>query len=756
MARSLGRCKKTERPRRCRHKDRVLFPAQFDGKNRLTSMKQFADTMRKLGRMKPPEIRERGRQGLLKYGERLFGHEQGEMSDRAFRRHLLPSLQGRSTDAIVSEVLSIMRGPDFSRRPFMPLFGCREFAVSTFRRRFPREANELIHRADWAIDGRFDLLGLFDVSFGNPIDWHLEPTSGKRTGTDHWSRFASLDSAITGDKKVTWELNRHSHFVTLGQAYLLTKDDRYAEAFVTQLLGWLDANPPRRGINWASSLEVAFRLIAWLWALHCFSWSSKLTPSIIWRALKSLLQHGSYVESYLSYYFAPNTHLTGEALGLLYLGTALPWLNVAARWRELGLQILLDQLSKQVQSDGVYFEQASYYHRYTTDFYIHAMLLARAPGLSVPLSIKDTVAQLLDHLLWITRPDGFSTLYGDEDGGRLLSFHRREAADFRDTLQIGAALFGNGTWKWAAGPAGPELLWLLGTEGLDAYDRLESIKPDSVVRRFEKSGFVVLRDGWKEESSYLFVDAGSHGAMNYVHAHADALSFEYAAQGVTWIIDPGTYTYTKDPALRDHFRMSSMHNTLTVEGLSQSQPDGPFSWAQVANTTLWRFEVNGETAMCKGEHNGYEQLDPPVGHQRSFHLLKRPDRPSASYVLIQDRIATTGLYQYQLWFHLAADCRPALQGERMVVTHQKGQELALGIWLVDPEGAAVPLTITVEEGWVSPCYGRRERAPVLVSSTRAEGSCMFVTVLAASEAGVALDLEQLSLLNMKHDSRCAA
>jgi len=719
-------------------------------------MKQMADRLRKLANMKLPEMCGRGRQTLLKYSERLFGFEQGEMSERAFRRRLVPSLERASLDTIIAQVFGAMRGSDFSRRPFMPLFGSREFAASIFRRRFPQECNELLRRADWAIDGRFDLLGLFDVSFGNPIDWHLEPTSGKRTGTAHWSRIDYLDPDVAGDAKVTWELNRHGHFVTLGQAYLLTKDERYAEAFVMQLIGWLDANPPRRGINWASSLEISFRSIAWLWALHCFSWSPKLTPSIIYRALKSLVQQGSYVESYLSYYFAPNTHLTGEALGLFYLGSSLPWLADAPRWRDLGLRILIDQVSKQVQSDGVYFEQASYYHRYTTDFYIHAILLARALGLPLPPTVRDALAQLLDHLLWITRPDGFSTLYGDEDGGRLLALHRREAADFRDTLQIGATLFGNGTWKWAAGPAAPELLWLLGPEGLDAYDRLEPMKPDCLVRRFAKSGFVVLRDGWGDASSYLFVDAGSHGAVNYVHAHADALSFEYAAGGVTWIIDPGTYTYTKDPDLRNHFRLSPGHNTLTVGGLSQSRPAGPFSWAQVADTTLWRFEVNGETAMCTGEHNGYEQLDPPVRHQRSFHLLKRPDRPSASYVLIQDRIATTGLYQYELRFHLAPDCRPELRDERMIVTHQKGPQLVVGIWLVDPEGTAVPLEITVEQGWVSPCYARRDPGPVLVSAAQAEGSCMFVTVLATKEAGAAIDLERLALLDIEDNSRCAA
>jgi Heparinase II/III-like protein len=145
-----------------------------------------------------------------------------------------------------------------------------------------------------------------------------------------------------------------------------------------------------------------------------------------------------------------------------------------------------------------------------------------------------------------------------------------------------------------------------------------------------------------------------------------------------------------------------------------------------------------------------------VRHQRAFHLLKRPDRPSLSYVWIQDRIATSGVHPYQLRFHLAPDCRPEVKEKQTVVTHRTGASLTVGIWLVDAEGTAVPLAITVEEGWVSPCYARREPASVLVAAVQAEGSCHFVTVLAPSETGTALDVERLALFKMAEDSRCAA
>ena len=138
----------------------------------------------------------------------------------------------------------------------------------------------------------------------------------------------------------------------------------------------MDQNPPKLGINWASSLEVAFRSISWLWALYFFKDSPALTSSLFLRALKFLYLHARHLETYLSTYFSPNTHLTGEALGLFYLGTLLPEFRAAARWRETGRRILLEQMARHVQPDGVYFEQSSYYHRYTTDFYTHFLILA--------------------------------------------------------------------------------------------------------------------------------------------------------------------------------------------------------------------------------------------------------------------------------------------------------------------------------------------------------------------------------------------
>src|SRR4029453_6203325 len=135
------------------------------------------------------------------------------------------------------------------------------------------------------------------------------------------------------------------------------------------LASWMDQNPPKMGTHWASSLEIAFRSISWLWSFYFFTESRSLSLDLFARALAFLYLNARHLETYLSTYFSPNTHLTGEALGLFYLGTLLPEFTDSDRGRRPGLRILAEQLSRHVKPDGSYFEQSSYYHRYTTDFY---------------------------------------------------------------------------------------------------------------------------------------------------------------------------------------------------------------------------------------------------------------------------------------------------------------------------------------------------------------------------------------------------
>jgi hypothetical protein len=237
------------------------------------------------------------RSGLSKQGSLPSDDQLLSLLDRGFN----------PTSALVER----LRLTDQSR--FFPSFADKNLTLSEFRRHWPEAEKRIVADAERILAGTFDLLGLRDLALGKEIDWHLEPLSGKRTPLVHWSQLNYLDATVAGDKKITWELNRHQYFLTLGRAYWLAGDERYAQTFVSHVTSWMDQNPPKLGINWASSLEVAFRSISWLWALQFFADSRALNADVLLRLTKFLYLNASHLETYLSTYFSPNTHLTGGA-----------------------------------------------------------------------------------------------------------------------------------------------------------------------------------------------------------------------------------------------------------------------------------------------------------------------------------------------------------------------------------------------------------------------------------------------------------
>src|ERR1051326_2849805 len=311
------------------------------------------------------ELRVRGAQALAAGAERYGLSAQARLPrDSAFFRLLDPARLG-SESLSAEGLLSHFRSRTTPH--FFAAFADVEETRRELQRRWGAEAEaSVVARARRIAEGRFDLLGFRDLSFADPVDWHLEPVSGKRAPLTHWSRINYLDANVAGDKKITWELNRHQYFATLGRAYWHTGDELYARTFAEHLTSWMEQNPPKLGINWSSSLEVSFRAISWLWALHFFRDSRHLTPQIFLRALKFLYVHARHLETYLSTYFSPNTHLTGEALGLFYLGTLLPESRRAARGRGGGARFLVAGVGRPVRPEGVFFGRWSHYHRYTT------------------------------------------------------------------------------------------------------------------------------------------------------------------------------------------------------------------------------------------------------------------------------------------------------------------------------------------------------------------------------------------------------
>src|SRR5438309_540472 len=395
------------------------------------------------------------------------------------------------------------------------------------------QGRRIIAVADALCRGRFDLLGYRALDFGDPVDWHLDPTSGRRAPFVHWSHLDPLDSALVGDSKVVWELNRHQWLLYLGQAYRFTGDERYADFFGRYVKEWMRANPVGMGINWASSLEVGFRLISWCWALALFEGSPALSGGLRAAMVAGIEDHARHVERYLSYYFSPNTPLTGEALALYYAGVLFPDLPRARQWEALGRRILVAQCERQILPDGVYFEQSTYYQRYTAEIYLHFLILARRNGIGVPESVVDRLQRLLDFLVAVRRPDGSMPLIGDADGGWLLPLTPRAADDLRGVMAVAAAFFARSDYAWAADGPAPDVSWILGAAGQTAFAALTPQPPRTTPSRlFPDGGYAIMQTGWERDAHQLVFDGGPLGIANSgAHGLAGLLRLQCTALG---------------------------------------------------------------------------------------------------------------------------------------------------------------------------------------------------------------------------------
>ncbi|HMH27532.1 MAG TPA: alginate lyase family protein [Steroidobacteraceae bacterium] len=487
-------------------------------------------------------------------------------------------------------------------------------------------------------EGSLSLLGLGLMRTGNPPNWHRDASSGRCAPRKHWSQISFLDRQIVGDHKVLWEVNRHQYLYAPALLWLIKRDGTDFELVQNHLASWLDENPDKIGVNWSSSLEVAYRAITWCWLL----WLLRDAPwnrDLLRRVYRSLETHALHIERYLSTYFSPNTHLTGEALSLFYVGSMLPHAKCSARLRSRGARILERSLTVQVRDDGVYFEQASQYQRYTAEIFLHYAQLAQSTGWQVGSSVTEKLRNLLFVLRTMADGSGNIPLMGDDDGGLLLPLDHRSPDCVSGLLLAGAAYF-RCPELIPTGASRPTLsLWITGIERTrDILQRFPA-RPSWTNRHFREGGIAVVRDGWDSHGAVAVIDAGPHGALNCGHAHADALALTLSLGRQPVFIDRGTLTYVGDE--RDEFRVTSAHNTMEFDASSSIEPRGPFQWGIVPQKPLGRLTEAGDVSAFFGLAYGHPDSDQPSTHERVvmhirhglWLILDQGNRPDAKAVV---------------------------------------------------------------------------------------------------------------------------
>jgi Heparinase II/III-like protein/Heparinase II/III N-terminus len=587
----------------------------------------------------------------------------------------------------------------------------------------PTAQNPVIETANDWLEHRASFFSLRHTLLGNPIDWQRDYSSGIAAPTSRYSALINYrDSALVGDVKYIWELNRLHQLVPLALAFCWTGKDKYKQEITKQTLSWIVNNPFMLGVNWRSPLEAAIRLISWA-LVSCLT--NHTLPDIPNHQIReTIYQHQYFIKTFYSKHSSANNHLVGEMAGLYVASVLWPLYKESSSWQSLAKQKLIQETAQQVESDGVGKERATEYQIFISEFLLLAGVLGQAIGDPFPEQFWQRLGKMTTFLTAISDRNNNLPMFGDGDSGQVTGLSESAWVRARSLVRLGR-LHQEPSCKSVQTDVGSRLLlWGQGSKNLPL-----TTAPDLCqgLQAFPQGGYYVLSADRGHESEMMVVfDAGQLGMPPlYAHGHADALSFWLAYGGYEFLVDPGTFAYYTHDAWRAYFRSTAAHNTIRVDGYDQSIPGGRFLWSHVANCQVDHTLDNDEFSEVEASHDGYRQLGDPVIHRRCLRLYKK-----SRTLLITDQLHAAHSHHIEVFFHFSENCQVNQTGLSSFTAENNNARLSINLdrqlqcqllW-----GSENPIL-----GWVSRTYGVKRPTFTLVGRARLTGSRQLLSKIAA-------------------------
>lgn len=630
---------------------------------------------------------------------------------------LLRELQAPSLEALWQHLIA---------RPFPAWFGPVD-GVEVDALCGAHERNALLAHAEKALAHRVDLLGSGPKELGAQIDWHTDFKTGLSWPPRYFADIDYNNSDRPSDVKVPWELSRLQWLMPAGQAFLLTRDDRYAAGVRDVLEQWMEANPCGGSVNWSCTMEAALRIFSWTWFFHVFhdapSWCN---ADFRFRFLRSLYLHVEFTDRHIERSDVNGNHYTADAAALVVGGLFFGEGQGPQRWQQEGWRILCEEMPRQVFPDGVDFEASVPYHRLVAELFLWPAMYRTAHGLPIEPSYIDRLSAMARFSRAYSRTDGSVPLWGDADDARALPFGMQDINDHRYLHTLIGLYTGQQDLCHDNPAAVGEVLWTFGPAAVRRW--IDSLPPPPASQAFPDGGFYVMRS----TRDHVFIDCGPLGlAGRGGHGHNDCLAFEAVLDGVPLISDCGAYLYTASFQERNRFRSTAYHNTPQIDGEEINRfirPDYLWNLHYDAVPRVLEWHVEKDHALFVGEHQGYCRLASPVVPRRTIIL----DFESHA-LYIKDEFLGESMHDVAIPLHLA----PGVE-----VSEPKGSELILSVgnkrfrvwWPVD-SGYAVD----IEDARVSPSYGVVQRSRRLVWRRNAAplSPCNFFV----APVGIEVDIE---------------
>lgn len=561
--------------------------------------------------------------------------------------------------------------------PLSLLPGLREAVLKADR---PMRA-AIAEAAARVIAGRFEALGRrwpADQVKGYPASvWRLDPvTGGLWPGAETYTHDIDFrHDGNRGDVKYVWEINRLQQLLPLAAHTALTGDAE-ALAATHQVIGsWYAANPPFRGVGWASGIEVALRAISLMFAATLLG--TLLSEAAREQVGRILSASAFWLRRFPSLHSSANNHRIAELSGLYLIG-----LGRGAEPAGERVELIAETL-KQILPDGAGAEQTPTYAAFTAEMALLCAFAARQAGKPFPPEFDHRLDAFAEFVGWFG--EGVTPSLGDDDEGRVLTLLAHEA-DY--TRSVAGSIAGHlGT----SGPQAGDFRGLVFGTPPHPAPRHQGL------RTFPEGGLSVWHGVLGGRWAQLTFDHGPLGYLSIAaHGHADALSLTLSLDGEPVLVDPGTYLYGSGGEWRRWFRSTPAHNTLNLEGISQSTMSGAFNWSEKAGI---RLAESGMTPCpwLRATHDGYRR--------RFRRTAQRTLEIEPGGIAVTDQLLGGPPLAAELVFQLAPGLT-ATRHDSSVTVRGNGTSLLR----LDFPSEAITMASgedRLDGGWVSPRFGEK-------------------------------------------------
>lgn len=390
---------------------------------------------------------------------------------------------------------------------------------------------------------------------GSP-DWFQNPFASQGL-PDVAKNWWEISDFAAGDIKGLWELSRFNWLVVWATK-AANGDDAALERMNDWLSDWAVHNPPYKGPNWKCGQEASIRVLHLVAAAWLLDQDDRPSNGLI----DLMVTHLQRIAPTMSYAIGQqNNHGTSEAAALFVGGSFVGERDKrAVAWTAKGRHWLEDRATSLISTDGSFSQYSVTYHRLMLDTFSLAEVWRRRRAFpQFSPRMRDRLAAATLWLWTLTdAKTGDAPNIGANDGADILPLSEADYRDFRPSVQLAAALFGNFD-AFGAGPWNAPLDWF----GVSSAPSGAS----QTSQTFAEGGYHVLR----REGVMAVL---RFPKFRFRPSQADALHLDVWHEGVNLLRDGGTFSYNSNGG--DWFATTAAHNTVEFDRRDQMPRFGRF------------------------------------------------------------------------------------------------------------------------------------------------------------------------------------